>query len=363
MSTDKYTNPLPALQIGDKTATLPIIQGGMGVGVSRSQLAGAVAKEGGVGIISTAQIGYDEEGFEKDQAGCNALAIRKHIQRAKEIAGGNGLVGVNIMVALKHFEQHVKEAVAAGADVIISGAGLPMTLPALIGENCQTKIAPIVSSVRAAALILKMWAHKYNRTADFLVIEGPKAGGHLGFSKDQLADIDGLDYDTEIKNIIACKKKYEDRYGQKIPVIVAGGIFDRDDIDHVLSLGADGVQIASRFVATEECDASPEYKQAYINAKEEDIQIVQSPVGIPGRALRNAFVERTETARQTITKCYNCLQKCNPKTVPYCITKALIDAVKGDVENGLVFCGADVGRIREMTTVHELMQELACGLK
>ena len=176
---------LKHLQIGDLTARLPIIQGGMGVGVSLSKLAGAVAKEGGVGIISTAQIGYDEKGFEKDQAGCNCLAIRKHIQKAKEIACGNGLIGVNIMVALKHYEEHVKEAVAAGADVIISGAGLPMKLPALVSETCRTKIAPIVSSKRDTDY-LKRWAHRYDRTADFIVIEGPKAGGHLGFSRKNL---------------------------------------------------------------------------------------------------------------------------------------------------------------------------------
>ena len=193
------------LKIGDLTAKLPIIQGGMGVGVSRSSLAGAVAKEGGVGIISTAQIGYDEEGFEKDQAACNNRAIHKHIKRAKEIAQGNGLVGVNIMVALKHYAEHVKEAVAAGADVIISGAGLPMNLPELVSETCRTKIAPIVSSKRAAQLILKMWAHKYDRTADFLVVEGPKAGGHLGFSREQLNEIDTMDYDEEIRQINASK--------------------------------------------------------------------------------------------------------------------------------------------------------------
>ena len=346
------------LKIGDLTAKLPIIQGGMGVGVSRSSLAGAVAKEGGVGIISTAQIGYDEEGFEKDQAACNNRAIHKHIKRAKEIAQGNGLVGVNIMVALKHYAEHVKEAVAAGADVIISGAGLPMNLTELVSETCRTKIAPIVSSKRAAQLILKMWAHKYDRTADFLVVEGPKAGGHLGFSREQLDEIDTMDYDEEIRQIIACKEEYEKRYEKKIPVIVAGGIFDRADIDHALALGADGVQIASRFVATEECDASEAYKQAYINAKEEDVQIIQSPVGMPGRAIRNALIERVEKEKEPIKKCYNCLAKCNPVKVPYCITKALIDAVKGDVENGLVFCGSNVGRINQMMSVHELMQEL-----
>ena len=355
MHTDRKT--LKPLKIGELTVEKPIIQGGMGVGVSRSNLAGAVAAEGGIGIISTAQIGYDEEGFEKDQAGCNRIAIKKHIKRAKEIAGGKGLVGVNIMVALKHYKEHVQEAVKAGADVIISGAGLPMDLPKLVGENV-TKIAPIVSSKRAAQLILKMWAHRYNRTADFIVVEGPKAGGHLGFSKEQLQDIDKLDYDQEIRDIIECKKDYEEKFQRKIPVIVAGGIFDRKDIEHVMKLGADGVQIASRFVATEECDASDAYKQAYIQAEKKNIQIIQSPVGMPGRALRNEFIKGLETARKPITKCYNCLEKCDPRTVPYCITKALIEAVQGNVENGLIFCGENVDRIHEMTTVHDLMNEL-----
>lgn len=354
---NKDNRVLKPLKIGELVAEKPIIQGGMGVGVSRSSLAGAVAAEGGIGIISTAQIGYDEEGFEKDQAGCNRIAIKKHIKRAKEIAGGKGLVGVNIMVALKHYKEHVQEAVKAGADVIISGAGLPMDLPKLVGENV-TKIAPIVSSKRAAQLILKMWAHRYNRTADFIVVEGPKAGGHLGFSKEQLQDIDKLDYDQEIRDIIECKKDYEEKFQRKIPVIVAGGIFDRKDIEHVMKLGADGVQIASRFVATEECDASDAYKQAYIQAEKKNIQIIQSPVGMPGRALRNEFIKGLETARKPITKCYNCLEKCDPRTVPYCITKALIEAVQGNVENGLILCGENVDRIHEMTTVHDLMNEL-----
>ncbi len=361
------------LVIGNKAAALPIIQGGMGVGVSRSSLAGAVAKEGGVGIISTAQIGYDEEGFDQDQAGCNLRAIEKHVKRAKEIARGAGLVGVNVMVALKHYREHVKAAVKAGADVIICGAGLPVDLPELISQAAQEigalkenlpRIAPIVSSEKAARIMLKMWAKKYDRTADFLVIEGPKAGGHLGFSKEQLDHIDSLDYDSEIRRIIACKEEYEERYNSTIPVIVAGGIYDRKDIDHAFSLGADGVQIASRFVATWECDADDAYKRAYINARPEDIQIVKSPVGMPGRAIRNKFIEKVEETKLPIKKCYNCLEKCNPKEVPYCITKALIDAVKGDVENGLIFCGANVGRIDRMMSVHELMEELfgCCGL-
>lgn len=349
---------LKMLKIGEKIAKLPIIQGGMGVGISRSKLAGAVAKEGGVGIISTAQIGYDEDGFENNQAECNIRAIKKHIKKAKEIAGGNGLIGVNVMVALKHYKEHVKAAVEAGADVVICGAGLPANLPELVSVESKTKIAPIVSSKRAAQLILKMWDHRYSRTADFIVVEGPKAGGHLGFSKEQLSDINHIDFDSEVEKIIECKKEYEEKYSVNIPVVVAGGIYDRSDVDHVFSLGADGVQVASRFVATQECDASDEYKNAYINAKEEDIEIVQSPVGMPGRALKNAFIKRVKQAKQPIKKCYNCLEKCSPDKVPYCITKALIDAVKGDVKNGLVFCGANTGRINKITSVHNVMQEL-----
>ena len=370
---------LRELRIGDMVAKLPIIQGGMGVGVSLSRLAGAVAKEGGVGVISTAQIGFEEPEFEKDQAKANLIAIKKHIKKAKELACGHGMVGVNIMVALKHYKEHVLAAVEAGADVIISGAGLPMELPELVDEKSHTKIAPIVSSKRAANLILKMWAHRYNRTADFIVIEGPKAGGHLGFSKEQLADMGHMDYDSEIKEIINCtktyrseehtselefrrvlfrSKTYEEKFKKHIPVIVAGGVFTHEDVMHCMELGADGVQVASRFVATEECDASDAYKHAYLNANESDVQIIQSPVGMPGRAVRNEFIRGLEKEKQHITKCYNCLEKCNPATVPYCITKALIAAVKGDMQNGLVFCGANVGRINRMTTVHELMSEL-----
>lgn len=345
------------LRIGDCIARLPIVQGGMGVGVSRSGLAGAVAHEGGVGIISTAQIGYDEEGFEQNQAECNLTAIRKHIIRAKKIAQGMGIVGVNVMVALKHYREHVRAAAAAGADLIVCGAGLPVELPELVKGTCA-KIAPIVSTRRAAELILKMWDKKYKRTADCLVVEGPKAGGHLGYKPEQLADMAKIDFDGEVREIIACKKQYEEKYGCHIPVVVGGGVFDGADIVHVMELGADGVQMASRFVATDECDASMAYKQAYINAGKKDIRIIKSPVGMPGRALANDFVNRVQAARQTIHKCYNCLEKCNPKEVPYCITKALIDAVRGDIENGLIFCGANVDRIHKIVPVQELMQEL-----
>ena len=342
--------------IGDLVARIPIIQGGMGVGVSRSKLAGAVAREGGIGIISTAQIGYDEPDFNKHQIESNLSAVKKHIKLAKDIAQG-GIVGVNIMVATKQYDKYVKAACEGGADVIISGAGLPISLPELV-KGFKTKIAPIVSSIKAAGVILKMWDRKYNTTADFIVIEGPRAGGHLGFTKEQLDHIDELDYDTEIKGIIECKKEYEEKYNRKIPVVIGGGIYDKDDIKHALELGADGVQIATRFVVTEECDASEAYKRAYIEAKEEDIQIVISPVGMPGRAIINPFLKTVKQGRIPVTKCFNCLEHCNPKETPYCITTALINAVEGNLENGLIFCGDNVHRLKEMTTVKALFEEL-----
>jgi nitronate monooxygenase len=344
------------LIIGDLVARIPIIQGGMGVGVSRSRLAGAVAKEGGIGIISTAQIGYDEPGFQRNQIESNLYAVKKHIKLAKEIAQG-GVVGVNIMVATKQYERYVKAACEAGADVIISGAGLPISLPELV-QGFQTKIAPIVSSTKAASVILKMWDRKYHTTADFLVIEGPLAGGHLGFSREQLDNLEKLDFDSEIRGIIQCKKEYEARYQRNIPVIVAGGIYDREDITHALELGADGVQIATRFVVTEECDASREYKEAYLAAKEEDVTIIHSPVGMPGRAIMNPFLREVGEKRVAVTKCFQCLEHCNPKETPYCITKALVNAVQGNLKEGLIFCGENVHRLKEMTTVKDIFQEL-----
>lgn len=342
--------------MGEKYAKLPIVQGGMGVGVSLSGLAGAVARQGGIGVISTAQIGFMEGDFASNPVESCRRAIEKHIALAKE-GVTDGLVGVNIMVALKDYKEHVKTAVAAGADVIISGAGLPMDLPALV-EGSSTKIAPIVSSEKAANVILAMWDRKYKRTADMLVIEGPKAGGHLGFHPEELAQMDQIDYDAEIKKIIAVAQKYGDKYGYHIPVIVAGGIFDGKDAAHALELGADGIQAATRFVATQECDASMAYKQAYVDAKTEDVVIIKSPVGMPGRALNNAFIRRITEQKEPVRKCFQCLAHCNPAEIPYCITQALIRAVSGDVENGLVFCGTNVDRINEITTVKDVMSDL-----
>lgn len=344
-------------RVGDKVLKLPVVQGGMGVGVSRSRLAGAVAKEGGIGIISTAQIGYDEQEFDNDQPGCNIAAIKKHIALAKELAGGNGLVGVNVMAALKHYREHVQAAAASGADVVVCGAGLALDLPKLV-EPYHTMIAPIVSSPRAAELILKKWDKTYHKTADLIVVEGPGAGGHLGYSAEELREPEHIDFDEIVKNVMLCRQYYEEKYHKHIAVVAGGGIYSREDADHIFGLGVDAIQVASRFVATEECDADIRYKQAYVDAKKEDIVIVKSPVGMPGRALNNQFIQRVNKEKQPVQKCFQCLQKCNPAQVPYCITKALIDAVKGDVDNGLIFCGAKVDQIKEISTVRKVLEEL-----
>ena len=343
------------LVIGDLTAKVPLIQGGMGVGVSLSSLAGAVAAEGGIGVISTAQIGYREPDFDSDPIGANLRAIKTEIQKARKIAKG-GILGVNIMVATRKYEAYVRAAVEAGIDLIISGAGLPMELPKLVGD-AKTKLAPIVSSVKSAQVIMRYWWKKYTRLPDAVVIEGPLAGGHLGFHREQLDDIEGLHYDDEVKNIIEKVEETAVEHGVKIPVIMAGGVYTRQDMEHYLEMGADGVQVATRFVTTYECDASDAYKQSYIDAKKEDIVIVQSPVGMPGRAILNPFMKRAKKGRIPHGKCHLCISTCKPEETPYCITDALVNAVKGKIEDGLLFCGANAYRATRLEHVKDIMDE------
>ena len=346
------------LKIGNLIAKIPVIQGGMGVGVSLSRLAGNVAACGGVGVISTAQIGWREPDFYKNPMEANFRAIGKEIQKAREIAKGAGILAVNIMVATQKYEEYVKKAVEAGIDLIISGAGLPVDLPKYV-EDTKTKIAPIVSSLKSLKVICKMWDRRYHRMPDLVVIEGPKAGGHLGFSKEELESFTLQTYDQVICDIIDEVKNYEQKYDCKIPVAVAGGIFDRTDMDHALELGADAVQMATRFVTTEECDASDAFKQAYIDAKKEDICIVKSPVGMPGRAIRNPFVEKTSKEKLPIEHCYHCISVCKPAQIPYCITNALVQAVEGNVDDGLVFCGDNVWRCEKIEKVSDIILELS----
>lgn len=346
---------IKSLVIGNLRAEVPVIQGGMGVGVSLSSLAGAVAAGGGIGVISTAQIGYREPDFDSDPIGANLRAIQTEIRKAREIAKG-GILGVNIMVATRKYEAYVKAVVEAGIDLIISGAGLPMDLPKLVGA-AKTKLAPIVSSVKSAQVIMRYWWKKYSRLPDAVIIEGPLAGGHLGFHKEQLADIDGLHYDDEVQAIIDKVNETAAEHETDIPVIMAGGVYTREDMEHYLNMGASGVQVATRFVTTYECDADDAYKQSYIDAKKEDIVIVQSPVGMPGRAILNPFMKRAKEGRIPHGKCHLCVSTCKPDETPYCITDALVNAVKGKVDDGLLFCGANAYRATKLEHVKDIMDE------
>lgn len=359
-----YSRPLDkGLSIGNRQTRLPLIQGGMGVGVSLSRLAGAIAREGGIGVISTAQIGYRETDFYSDSKAANLRAMKAELAKARLLAGKDapGLIGFNIMVATKDYPDYARTAAEAGADVIISGAGLPAGLPEYV-QGYDVKIAPIVSSEKAARIILKLWDRRYKRTADFLVIENAHAGGHLGFSFQELSHIyeDGYEerYEEEIRKILACAEDFAAKYDTRIPVVLAGGIMNRKQAEHAFSLGVDGIQVATPFVTTEECDAADAFKEAYVKASASDIQIIKSPVGMPGRAIRNPFLEKVELEKEQITKCFRCLEKCDPVSAPYCITQALIRAVEGDVENGLIFCGDNVQYLDRISTVKEVIGKI-----
>lgn len=344
-----------SLKIGDLEVKIPIVQGGMGVGISLSGLAGNVSACGGLGVISTAQIGWREPDFYEKPFEANFRAIEKEIKKARELAKG-GVLGVNIMVATQRYEEYVKSAVKAGIDIVISGAGLPIDLPKYV-EGSKTKIAPIVSSLKSLTVICRMWERKYQTAPDLVVIEGPKAGGHLGFSREELETVTDEAYDDVIVSIIEKVKEYSEKFSKKIPVVVAGGIYERKDMEHVMKLGADGVQMGTRFVTTKECDADEAYKQSYIKAKKEDIKIVQSPVGMPGRAILNPFLEKVKTEKCKIKHCYQCIVTCDKKTIPYCITEALVNAAEGRVDEGLLFCGENAYRADKIETVAEIMEE------
>ena len=344
-----------ALVIGNIRAEVPLIQGGMGVGISLSGLAGAVAAQGGIGVISTAQIGFREPDFDDHPIEANLRAIGQEIRKAREIAGG-GIIGVNIMVATRYYERYVKAAIDSGVDLIISGAGLPMKLPELAGDS-QTKLAPIVSSLKSAEVIFKYWLKKYDRLPDLVVIEGPRAGGHLGFKMEELQEIDDAAYDEEIRKIMARVGEYGAAHGREIPVVVAGGVYERKDMDHYLEMGAAGVQVATRFVTTYECDAPMAYKQAYLDAKEEDIVIVKSPVGMPGRAILNPFMKKAREGRIPHGKCHLCVSTCKPDETPYCITDALVNAAVGNVDQALLFCGSNAYRAHKLEHVKDIMDE------
>ena len=348
------------LKIGERIAQKSILQGGMGVGVSLGNLAGAVSKCGGVGMISAAQIGFREPDFDENTEEANVRAMHQEYEKARQTAP-EGVIGFNIMVAMRHYERYVREAVQAGADLIVSGAGLPMDLPALTGK-AKTALAPIVSSERSARLILKYWDRKYHRLPDLVVIEGPLAGGHLGFSTEQLIEYmqeKKENFDEEVKRILDTVKEFAEKAQKYIPVALAGGISSREQAEHAFRLGVDAIQVATRFVTTEECDADIRYKRTYLQAQEEDIVITKSPVGMPGRAILNPFLKKIQNGEQIRPeKCHGCLKHCKPAEIPYCITDALIHAAKGEVDEALLFCGAEAWKAQKIQTVEEVIQEL-----
>lgn len=347
---------LPKLKIGNLIVNIPIVQGGMGVGISLSSLAGNVSLNGGLGVISGVEIGFDEKDYFKNKKEANIRALKKHIRRAKEICD-NGAVGINLMVALNNFEEMVKESIKEKIDIIFSGAGLPLSLPKMT-KGTETKIAPIVSSGKTAELICKVWDKRYQVIPDAIVVEGPKAGGHLGFKKEDL-NKPSFQLSVILKDVLNSIKPYEDKYNKKIPIIAGGGVFDGKDIAKLIKLGASAVQIGTRFVATNECDASEGFKEAYINCKQEDIKIINSPVGMIGRAINSSYLNNVNSGVREQIKCItNCLKPCNPKEAPYCIADALINAQSGDLESGFAFAGTNAYKINKITSVKELMNEL-----
>lgn len=347
---------LPQLKIGDLVAKVPVIQGGMGVGISLSGLASAVAKEGGIGVIAAAMIGLTNKNSGKDHAKSHIDALTEEIRKAKEMT--SGVLGVNIMVALSNFADMVTTSVKEGADVIFSGAGLPLDLPKYVSEGAKTKLVPIVSSGRAASIICKKWISKFDYIPDAFVVEGPKAGGHLGFKREQLDD-PKFSLEEILPEVIKAVKPFEEKTGRTIPVIAAGGVYSGEDICKFLEMGAAGVQMGTRFVATHECDADDEFKQAYVNSTKEDMAIIQSPVGLPGRAVKNAFLQAVTDGKKAPFKCpFHCIKSCKVEQSPYCIASALINAQRGKLKNGFAFAGSNAWRTEKIISVKQLFSDL-----
>ncbi len=350
------SDKLKPLIIGDLKIKIPIIQGGMGVKVSTASLASAVANCGGAGTIASVGLGYGTEENETNFVKASREGLQKEIRQAKELT--QGVVGVNVMVALSNYEDLVRTAVKEKADFIVSGAGLPLSLPAFT-EGTSIKLIPIVSSTRAADIIIKTWKRRYNRLPDAIVVEGPMAGGHLGFKFEDLKLHKGDSLESLVVAVLKMVKEYKSELGGDIPVIAAGGIFDGKDVAKFLGLGAKGVQMATRFAVTFECSVGDGFKKLYIAAKEKDVIIIKSPVGMPGRAIKTKLIDRVLHGERMPFKCnYKCLKTCDPTTVPYCIAKALFNAVSGDLANAVVFAGSNVVKVKKIVSVKELMNDL-----
>lgn len=345
----------PEMKIGDLTTRMPIVQGGMGVGISLANLASAVANEGGVGVIAAAMVGIGEPDVAKDPVLANTRVLKREILKAKKMT--KGVLGVNIMVALTNYDDLVRAAIEAGIDIIFSGAGLPLSLPGLL-NGTQTKLVPIVSSGRAARIICQKWLAKYDYPPDAFVVEGPKAGGHLGFKLDQIDD-PNFALEKLLPEVLEAVKPFAAKKNTVIPIIAAGGIFSGDDIRRFLDLGAAGVQMGTRFVATHECDAAEAFKQTYLDAEAKDLVVIESPVGLPGRAIRNHFIDQVAKGVKKPFRCpFHCIKTCDREKSPYCIALALASARKGKFKNGFAFAGANAFRVNKIISVAELMQTL-----
>lgn len=340
--------------IGNIEIKTPIVQGGMGVGISLSGLASAVANEGGVGVISCAGLGLlypKKKGTYTDKCICG---LEEEIRKARIMT--KGIVGVNVMVALSNYAEMVRTAIHEKIDVIFSGAGLPLDLPSFLIPGSTTKLVPIVSSSRAAKIICSKWLTNYNYLPDAIVVEGPKAGGHLGFKKEQLQDLN-FALEALIPEVVTIATGYSEM--KKIPVIAAGGISTGSDIARFIELGASGVQMGSIFVTTQECDASQTFKEVYIHSKPEDVLIIESPVGMPGRAINGEFIHNVENGMEKPKKCaFHCIKTCDYTKSPYCIIKALYNAAKGNMKRGYAFAGSNAFLADKISSVKEVMNRL-----
>jgi len=349
-------NTIPELNIGGLIAKVPIIQGGMGVAISMSGLASAVANAGGIGVLATAGVGLAEADLKENFVDANNRALAKEIRKTRSLT--KGLIGVNIMYALTNYAELCKTAIKEGIDFIFSGAGLPLNLPDFLNGSTKTKLVPIVSSGRAAKIIGNTWIKKYNYVPDAFVLEGPKAGGHLGYKPENLENPD-FSLEKLLPEVIAVAEELGKANGKKIPVIAGGGIYTGADIKKIMALGAGGVQMATRFVATNECDASDVFKDAFVTCKEEDLVIIKSPVGMPGRAIRNKFITDVEQGKKEPFECpFHCIITCDVVNAPYCIALALLNARKGIMEHGFAFAGSNAYRVNEIIPVQKLVDTL-----
>ncbi len=330
----------------------------MGVRISASKLAAAVSSAGCLGVVASVGTGEEWPDRSIDYVTRSYLSLKDMIQKAKDVSSRP--IAVNIMCALNNYESLVKASVAVGVAAIISGAGLPLSLPGLVGDS-GAKLIPIVSSGRAADLICRTWSRRYQRLPDAFVVEGSLAGGHLGFKMEEAqsaqCESDNLEY--LVKDVLDVAGRYSNGGTENIPVIAAGGIFDGKDIARFLRLGASGVQMGTRFVCTDECDAANEFKEAYVNCSKEDIVVIKSPIGLPLRVVRNDFVDRISSGERIDFKCqYRCLSPCNPKETKYCVADAMVNAYRGNMDMGFATCGTNASRINKIVPVKTLVDEL-----